>query len=182
MATGAPSCCYGPAWVWVCWHLTRDHAPARVMHRMHSASPADTMSHLLTLCDSSIACRCVLKMHWYVLWGHTYLPSEILLPEDTFPDLLSLCALSCNHPLHAQPIGFCILCQLVPCTFCQITCLVQTSCCLFRAPPGKRSVKICGVQRIAVVAVLWTISLLLLYYRVAYLTFLIAIIVGRLMP
>ena len=58
---------------------------------------------------------------------------------------------------------------------------MQTSCWLSRAPPGKRSVKICGVQRIAVVAVLWTVSLLLLYYRAAYLTFLLAILIGRLM-
>ena len=48
-----------------------------------------------------------------------------------------------------------------------------------RAPPGKRTLKICGVQRIAVVAVFLSIGLLLLYYSAAHLTILWATLTGR---
>ena len=47
-----------------------------------------------------------------------------------------------------------------------------------RAPPGKRSVKICGVQRVAVVAAFLSIGLLLLYYSAAHLTILWATLTG----
>lgn len=71
------------------------------------------------------------------------------------------------------------LCVISPCILDGV--ILLTSYCAHRAPPGKRSVKICGVQRIAVVAVLWTVGLLLFYYRAAYLSLLLAVLVGELL-
>ena len=50
---------------------------------------------------------------------------------------------------------------------------------LCRAPAGKRSVKICGVQRVAVVTVFVSIGFLLLYYSAAHLTILWAALTGE---
>ncbi|KAL3131240.1 hypothetical protein ABBQ38_000537 [Trebouxia sp. C0009 RCD-2024] len=112
-----------------------------------------------------VSCIVALVRRPTALLGILGLGSGLLCLNDTFATMLSdrlLRSLRKMHPPLAQRI--------------RATSGGHNG---YGAPPGKRSVKICGVQRIAVVAVLWTVGLLLFYYRAAYLSLLLAVLVGN---